>query len=53
MSCKLLVQATLSLADVNSLDQEFCQHRVRPLLERNGIETLEAALGESGPLKIK
>lgn len=44
--CKLLVQAQLSLCDVKSLDPDFCQHRVMPLLERHGLQKLEKALGE-------
>lgn len=46
VACKLLTRGTLSLSDVDVLDHDFCKHRVRPLLERDGLQRLEEALGE-------
>mmetsp|Transcript_55807 Transcript_55807/g.130278 ORF Transcript_55807/g.130278 Transcript_55807/m.130278 type:complete len:641 (-) Transcript_55807:67-1989(-) len=44
--CKYLVGAPVELSDVKRLDCDFYRQRVEPLTRPNGLEEVEAALGE-------
>lgn len=44
--CKYLVGAPVELSDMKLLDGDFYRQRVEPLLSPDGLEEVEAALGE-------
>jgi hypothetical protein len=44
--CKLLLNEPVSHLDLQRLDPEFYQFRVRPVIKPGGVSELEAALGE-------
>jgi len=44
--CKYLVGAPVELSDMKLLDSDFYRQRVEPLLSPDGLEEVEAALGE-------
>lgn len=46
VTCKFLLDVPISLEDLQRLDPDFVQFRVRPVLQPEGVKDLEEALGE-------